>query len=78
MNAGGWDVSVKCPFFCRTEKQKHRIVCDGITKTSRLNLVFLGNDAERTAHLRRYCCRDYKKCPLHHAASERYEEGRED
>ena len=38
------------------------------------DLVLLGNDTERTAHMRRYCCRDYKKCPLHHAASERYEE----
>ena len=70
--AGGWEISVRCPFFCRTEKQKHRIVCEGIGEDTRLNLVFLGSDRARVEHLREFCCREYTRCPMFHAANEKY------
>lgn len=71
--AGYWEVTVKCPFYRRTEKNKHRIICDGITDETRLTLVFLGPDATRVKHLKEFCCENYEKCPLYHAAGDRFE-----
>lgn len=72
-SSGYWDLEVKCPFYKRTEKQKHRIVCEGISDDSRMTLVFLGKDHARVAHLKQFCCGEFGKCPLYHAGSERFE-----
>ena len=71
--AGYWEMTAKCPFYRRTEKNKHRIICDGISDDSRLTLVFLGKDGARVRHLKEYCCEAYEKCPLYHAAGDRFE-----
>lgn len=70
---GLWDIAALCPFYCRTEKQKHRILCEGITTDSRLSLVFTGSDEARVNHLKRYCCAEYEKCALYHAIYRQYE-----
>lgn len=71
---GYWELTVKCPFFRRTEKQKQRIICDGISENTRLTLVFFRTDDKaRVKHLKEFCCENYEKCPLYHAAGERFE-----
>ena len=70
----GWDGQVKCPFYRRSDKKKHRIICEGIGESTRLNLVFLGKEAERVAHLDHFCSEDFERCPLYHCANSKYEE----
>lgn len=72
-----WDKWARCPFFCREDKERHRIVCEGIAPDTRLNLVFLGKEKSRIDHLRNFCCDGYENCPLYHGVSEQYE-NRED
>ena len=71
---GYWELAIKCPFYKRTEKKKQRIICEGISRNTRLTLVFFQcGDEERVRHLKTYCCGEYEKCPLFRAASERFE-----
>lgn len=73
-DTGRWEALALCPFYQRTEKERHRITCEGIMSGSRLALVFLSADAKRVRHLESYCCRDYMKCPLYEAIYKQYEE----
>ena len=73
VQSGFWEIAVLCPFYCRTEKSKHRIVCEGIMKDSRLALVFLGQDSVRVQHMKKHCCKDYQSCPLYRAIAAQYE-----
>ena len=68
----GWRGQVKCPFFRREDKGKHRIVCEGISDNTRLNVVFLGKEKERVEHLLHFCSENFARCPLYHAANEKY------
>ena len=71
---GYWELAVKCPFYKRTEKKKQRIICDGISPHTRMTLVFFQTtDEERVRHLKTFCCDRFDKCPLYHAAGERFE-----
>lgn len=70
----GWEAQVKCPFYRRSDKKHHRIICEGISDGTRLNLVFLGKERERVEHLLHYCSEEYWKCPLYHCANKKYEE----
>lgn len=69
-----WDALAKCPFFRRSDKVKHRVVCEGISSTTRISLVFLGTEQSRTAHLKRFCASDYENCPVYGACQAKYNE----
>lgn len=71
--AGYWELTAKCPFYRRTEKNKHRIICDGISDDSRITLVFLGKDTARVKHLKAFCCEEYEACPVYLSAAARFE-----
>ena len=69
----GWDGQARCPFYSRADKKKHRIICEGISPGSRVNLVFLRQESERVEHLTRFCCGAYERCPLYGAIYQQYE-----
>lgn len=54
------DKNVKCPFYKNTDKKS--IKCEGIFSNFCINSF---SDKEKArVHFTKYCCDDYKKCPV--------------
>jgi hypothetical protein len=68
-----WDALAVCPYFHRSDKTKHRIVCEGVSEHTRISLVFLGKEDERVKHLETFCCDDYERCHVYGACGIKYE-----
>lgn len=55
------DKNVKCPFFV-SSRQPRVIKCEGIISEQCQNEF--STDFNRRAHFEKYCCGDYKNCPI--------------
>lgn len=60
-----------CPFYKYARKKEIR--CEGIVSRAASSLVFV-SEKLRAAHSGRYCCGDYRLCPVYRAImSEKYD-----
>lgn len=68
-----WDALAQCPYFRRSDKVKHRIVCEGLSEDTRISLSFLGTEAQRVRYLSERCCDRFTDCPIFTACGMKYE-----
>ena len=64
---------VKCPFYHRHDS--NRIVCEGLSKGSTINLVYESH-IEKAEYLKEVCCDllASRDCPVHMMLMQKYEE----
>lgn len=52
---------ILCPFYLKEDQ--YGIHCEGIGGKSIVKLVYQSPETKKH-HRKRYCCRDYKRCPI--------------
>lgn len=68
-----WSTLAQCPFFKKESAEARKIVCEGVSDTTRIHLIFTGKEQERAEYLTSYCCRDYKQCAVYEMANKKWE-----
>ena len=54
-------ISAECPYYKRETKQL--ICCTGFKEQTTTHIAFT-NGTDKKEHIRSYCCKNYRKCPL--------------
>lgn len=67
-----WNESrVECPFY-KYDDGKKGITCEGCVSGSITRTLF-NTKAQQDRHLRTYCCKSYKQCPIYAMLVKKYE-----
>lgn len=60
-----------CPFYHREDEVG--IYCEGVNDDSSIKLIHYSSD-EKKRYRRRYCCKEYKRCPIARMLYKKYGE----
>lgn len=65
--AGEWrEGKVRCPFFRREDRQKHKIVCEGLGDAKSMSWNFANEDErQRIRQLEIFCQDRYENCEVY-------------
>lgn len=73
MSSGSYkQVHVLCPFYQRDDGN-HRIICEGLTDNSTINL-FYHECTDYSIQITTFCCKYYKNCEIYRMLQNKYAE----
>ncbi len=72
MSASWKSADVLCPFYCKDDRVTRSVTCEGLEDDSRIRLMYFELRA-RDGHMDRFCCRDYRLCPVYEMLMKKYD-----